>query len=67
MYELRNRDEKRAFKYVWSRGGGIFCRTHEEANITVPPKPKVINKPEDLLDIGFSTEEVEAIIKNKRK
>ena len=67
MYELRNRDEKRAFKYVWSRGGRIFCRTHEEANMTILPKPKVINKPEDLLDIGFSTEEVEAIIKNKRE
>ena len=33
----------------------------------IPAKPKVINKPEDLLDIGFSTEEVEAIIKNKRE
>ena len=30
------------------------------------PKPTVINKPEDLLKVGFSEEEVENIILNKR-
>ena len=68
MYELRNRDNKQAFKYVWSRGGRIFCRTQAEANMTTNmPKPTVINKPEDLLKIGFTESEVEAIILNKRE
>ena len=67
MYELRHRDNKQAFKYVWSRGGRIFCRTPEEANMSPVPKPTVINKPEDLLRIGFSNDEVEAIILNKRE
>ena len=67
MYELRQRNDKQAFKYVWSRGGRIFCRTPEEANMSPVPKPNVINKPEDLLKIGFSESEVEAIILNKRE
>ena len=67
MYELRNRDNKQAFKYVWLRGGRIFCRTQEEANMSTMPKPTVINKPEDLLKIGFTESEVEAIILNKRE
>ena len=67
MYELRNRDNKQAFKYVWSRGGRIFCRTPEEANMNIVPKPNVINKPEDLLKVGFTEEEVENIILNKRE
>ena len=52
MYELRQRGNKEAFKYVWSRGGRIFCRTPEEANMNPPPKPNVINKPEDLSKVG---------------
>ena len=66
MYQLRQRDEKKAYKYVWSRGGRIFCRTPEEAATTPVPKPHVINKPEDLLELGFDQSEVEAIILNKR-
>ena len=66
MYELRQRNDKQAFKFVWSRGGRIFCRTPEEANMTTIPKPHVINKPEDLLKVGFSEDEVEKIILNKR-
>ena len=66
MYELRNRNNKQTFKYVWSRGGRIFCRTHEEANMTTMPKPTVINKPEDLQKVGFNESEIEAIILNKR-
>ena len=53
-------------QYVWSRGGRIFCRTPEEASMNPVPKPKVINKPEDLAKVGFSEEEIEAIILNKR-
>ena len=66
MYELRNRNEKKAFKYVWSRGGRIFCKTPEQADMTPSPKPTVINKPEDLSKVGFTNEEIESIILNKR-
>ena len=67
MYELRHRGNKEAFKYVWSRGGRIFCRTPEEANMSPVPKPQVINKPEDLEKVGFSKSEIESIILNKRE
>ena len=67
MDELHQRDNKQAFKFVWSQGGRIFCRTAEEANMNPVPKPHVINKPEDLLTIGFSEDEVEKIILNKRE
>ena len=67
MYELRQRGNKNTYKYVWSRGGRIFCRTPEEAAMTTVPKPHVINKPEDLLKLGFTESEVEAIILNKRE
>ena len=67
MYELRQRGDKKEFRYVWSRGGRIFCRTPEEALMSKVPKPHIINKPEDLSTVGFSHEEIEAIIKNKRK
>ena len=66
MYELRQRDNRQAYKYVWSRGGRIFCRTPEEASMNPVPKPKIINRPEDLLKIGFTEQEVEDIILNKR-
>ena len=64
MYVLRQRGDKKEFRYVWSRGGRIFCRTPEEV---LTKKKHVINKPEDLSTVGFSPEEIEAIIKNKRK
>ena len=66
MFELRNRDEKKAFKYVWSRGGRIYCKTPEQAEATPSQKPTVINKPEDLSKVGFSEQEIETIILNKR-
>lgn len=67
MYELRQRGNKEAYKYVWSRGGRIFCRTPEEVNMNPVPRPNVINKPEDLTKLGFTNDEVEAIILNKRE
>ena len=67
MYELRQRGDKKEFRYVWSRGGRIFCRTPEEALRSKVPKPYIIEKPEDLSKVGFSLEEIEDIIKNKRK
>ena len=62
MYQLRQRDNKKAFKYVWSKGGRIFVRTHEEAEAEPQPRPHVINTPDDLLKVGFSVAEVETII-----
>ena len=69
MYELRHRKngESKVFRYVWSRGGRIFCRTPQEVLMTPMPKPHTINKPEDLSRVGFSPEEIENIIKDKRR
>ena len=67
MYELRHRGNKLAFRYVWSRGGRIYCRTPEEVKQTPMPKPHIINKPEDLKNVGFNETEIETIIKNIRK
>ena len=63
MYHLRQKDDKKAFKFVWSRGGRIYARTHEEAAANPQPKPHLINNPYDMLKIGFTKSEVEAIIK----
>ena len=62
MYQVQQCDDKKAFKYVWSRGGRIFVRTHEEAEADPQPRPHVINHPDDLSKVGFSESEIEAII-----
>ena len=61
MYELRNRGDKKAFKYVWSRGGRIYCRVTDDADKTT------INNPQDLLKVGFTNQEIEDIIAMKRR
>ena len=48
---------------MWSKGGRIFVRTHEEAAADPQPKPHVVNNPDDLLKLGFSKEQIETIIK----
>ena len=63
MFQLRNKDDKKAFKYVWSRGLRIYARTHEEAAMEPQPKPHIISNPDDLLKLGFTEIEVENIIK----
>ena len=64
MYQLRQRDDKKAFKFVWSKGGRIYARTHEEAAQTInQPRPHLINTPDDLIKVGFSKVEIENIIK----
>ena len=63
MYHLRQKDDKKAFKFVWSRGGRIYVRTHEEAAANPQPKPHLINNPYDMLKVGFTKSEVDAIIK----
>ena len=47
MFELRSRGDRKAFKYVWSRGGRIYCRTTDDADKTT------INTPQDLAKVGF--------------
>ena len=69
LYEMRNRkddDDKKMFKYVWSREGRMYCRTEEEATKQPQPKPHVINRAEDLMKLGWTEKEVEEIIWNKR-
>ena len=67
MYELRHRGNKLTFKYVWSRGGRIYCRTPEEAKQNPVPRHHIINKPEDLKKVGFNDTEIENIIMNRRQ
>ena len=63
MFQLRNRDDKKAFKFVWSKGGRTYALTHEEADQDPMPRPHLINNPDDLLKVGFSQNEIESIIK----
>ena len=69
LYELRNRDNKTAFKYVWSREGRIFARKPSEVftDRTKQPKPHTLTRPEDLKPLGWTDEEIQAIIVDKRK
>ena len=73
LYALRNRkneDGARAYKFTWSKEGKIFCRTEEQTKPTGPgqklPRPGVVNKPEDLLKLGFTEQQVQEIVTNKR-
>ena len=61
MYELRSRGDRKAFKYVWSRGGRMYCRPTDDADKTT------INTPQDLAKVGFSSQEIEDIIHLKKK
>ena len=73
MYQLRNRDNKTAFKHVWSIDGRIYCRTPEQAEQAAEarkrklkePKATVVNTANDLIKLGWSLSEVEAIVMNK--
>ena len=68
MYHLRQRNDKKAFRYVWSKGGRIYARTPEEAALPrdQQPKPKIINTPDDLEKVGFTKEEIADIINTTR-
>ena len=71
MYELRNRLDSannKKWKFVWSRDGKIFVRTEAEALMDreSAPKPKCVQRPEDLKNLGFSDAEIQVIIMNKR-
>ena len=73
MYQLRNRDVKKAFKHVWSIDGMIFCRTADqaekgaEARRRKEPEPRasVVNNPSDLIKLGWTKGEVEDIMSNR--
>ena len=68
MYHLRQRNNKEAFKYVWSKGGRIYARTPEDAALPrdEQPRPFIINTPDDLEKVGFRKDEIEDIINNVR-
>ena len=69
MYELRQRKDnegKKMYRFVWSREGRIYARTEEQANQSPQPKPYIINRAEDLKKLGWTENEVYAIIHNKR-
>ena len=74
LYALRNRTNSagmKEFKFTWSKEGRIFCRTEQQTKPVGPgqklPKPGIVNKPSDLLKLGFNEQEVQDIINNKRK
>ena len=74
LYALRNRkgeNDQKQFKFTWTKEGRIFCRTEQEANAprapnVSPPKPRTVNRPEDMLKLGFTRQEIDNIIYNRR-
>ena len=78
MYSLRNKMDNgvKKYQYVWSRDGRIFCRTEAESKERVvnprtgkegPPKPHIINKVQDLEDLGWSNKDIMDIAHNRVK
>ena len=74
LYALRNKknqDGNKTYKFTWSKEGRIFCRTEQQTRSSGSgnklPKPGIVNKPSDLLKLGFTEIEVNEIIINKRK
>ena len=73
LYALRNRknqDGTKTYKFTWSKEGKLFCRTEEQTKPTGQgqklPRPGVVNKPEDLIKLGFTEQQVQDIVTNKR-
>ena len=74
LYALRNRTNSagtKECKFICSKEGKIFCRKEQQTKPTGHgqklTKPGIFNKPSDLLNLGFSDQEVQDIINNKRK
>ena len=74
LYALRNKTNMeggaKKFKFTWSKEGRLYCRTEEQTQVGPGQKlakPGIVNKPQDLLKLGFSESEVNDIIYNKRK
>ena len=72
LYALRNKtkDGNKVFKFTWSKQGRIYCRTEQQSKPGPDrklPRPSIVNKPNDLLKLGFTDQEVKEIIQNKRK
>ena len=66
MYQMKQRNDKTMFKYVWSHNGRIYARTEAEAEMKPLPKATIVNKVTDLIKHGWSKEEIKNLIKNKR-
>lgn len=74
LYALRNRKDSeghKVYKFTWSKEGRIYCRTEEESKRKLPngkqPKPRVVNRLEDLADLGFTQEEIFNIAQGRRQ
>ena len=68
MYELRNRKHttnanERMFRYVWSRDGKIFVRTKEELAMDTVPRPRALQRPEDLDKLGWTAKKSRTLLK----
>ncbi|CAL4144149.1 unnamed protein product, partial [Meganyctiphanes norvegica] len=67
LYQLRNQkdqDDNKKWKYVWSdrsRKCRINCRTLEESDMIPQPEPHIVNRVEDLKNLGFTDEEINDI------
>ena len=68
--------DDKLYAHVWSREGRIYCRTAQEVltrikhpvtGNSVMPKPHIVNKPQDLENLGWSPEEIQKIINNVRQ
>ena len=64
LYTLQNRTNSagtKEYKYILSKEGRIFCRTEQQTRPTGQgqklPKPGIVNKPSDLLKLGFTDQE----------
>ena len=66
MFHMKNRDDKKKFKYVWSHNGRIYARTAEESEQKPLPKASIVNNISDHMKFGWTKDEVKNIIKNKR-
>ena len=76
LFSLRNKkvddQDVKKYKFVWTREGRIFARTEEESQRTIHkngkdvlPPPHIVNKAQDLKQLGWSEAEILAIINNK--
>ena len=75
LCSLRNKQDnenKKVYKFVWTKDGRIYARTEEESQRRNSsgeldqPKPHIINKPQDLAKLGWTLREINDIIHNIR-
>ena len=74
LHSMRNRLDRngeKVYKFVWSKEGRLFCRTEEESKQRdsngqiKQARPHVVDKVDDLLDLGWTQNEVNDIRYNR--